>query len=141
MNKSWRYWLFSDAIFDAFSIARKLGIEYVKRATMAPPLVCGFTSSKLEILYPKVEHEGPQNWRHFSSFAIGFDATKAHNLLALMLDLQHKDLKRIAKSWAKMLLGWWLHNTISKHYYCSTIVGSCTSKRILIYFKNIRFVN
>jgi hypothetical protein len=51
LNRSRGYWLLLDAMFGAISIiVRKLGIEYVKRTTFVPPLVCGTVDSELEIL-------------------------------------------------------------------------------------------
>jgi hypothetical protein len=71
--------------------------QQLQRSTVEPPLECDEFKSELEILYGRMVGEVATVLRPFLSFARTFDAGKAHNMLALILDPRFKDLEVILK--------------------------------------------
>jgi hypothetical protein len=76
----------SDALYVAIFINIKLQVEYNSRASIFPPLTCGEFDAKLEIFYVKMVAKSLHVLQLFLAFCIQFDATMAHNMMALMGD-------------------------------------------------------
>lgn len=92
MNQTQGYWLLSDALVAAFTMVVTLQAQYNSVASMNPPLCCGDFDSDIEVLKCWMGLEVVKVLAPFLSFAVRFSSDKAHNMLALMLDLRFKSL-------------------------------------------------
>jgi hypothetical protein len=95
VNQTHRYWLLSDVVAGALQLIIQMEAQQLQRSTTEPSLECGEFEYELEILYRRMASEVATVLQPFLSFARTFDAGKAHNMLALMLDPRFKDLEVI----------------------------------------------
>ncbi len=78
-----------DVLYAAICNSIKLQVEYNSRVSIFPPLTCGEFHVELEILYVEMVAKSLHVLQPFLAFCVQFDATMAHNMMALMLDLRY----------------------------------------------------
>ena len=87
--------MLSNVVVGALQLIVQMEAQQLQHSTAEPPLECGEFEFELEILYGRMVGEVAIVLQPFLSFPHTFDAGKVHNILALMLDPQFKDLEVI----------------------------------------------
>ncbi len=89
LNQTQGFWLLSNALQVALTISVKLHVDVDRRTIVEPLLQRGNCVSKLEILYNCMATKVVKVLAPFLLFVQNFQRDKAHNMMALMLDLRY----------------------------------------------------
>ncbi|KAG0573230.1 hypothetical protein KC19_VG160100 [Ceratodon purpureus] len=95
LNQTREYRLLSDALAPAFRVSVELHDVHDQRALAVPALRVGNVESDIEMLKMRMAREAIGVLKPFLAFADVFNESKAHNMLALMLDPRFKGLECI----------------------------------------------